>query len=99
MLRWLSQYRENYARLRRIADAIEAEYQSLPYKALLNGDYPESGDRDIDGLKVAWSASSWKKRRNDDVTVEVLFSRLLPTFFGVRPCIFFHKRPDGSVYH
>src|SRR5438093_12907408 len=96
---WLRQRRANFARLRRIAKVIETEYQSLPYETLRKGDFVASGERDIDGLRVAWTAESWKKRRSNDVTVAVLFSRVLPTLFGARPCVFFHKRPDETVYY
>src|SRR5689334_17995830 len=95
---WLTQRRANYARLRRIADTIEAEYRLLPYEALLKRDFIAFGKREIDGLVVAWTADAWPKRRSNDVAVEVLLARVLPTLFGIRPCVFFHKRPDGTVY-
>jgi hypothetical protein len=93
------EWTENWHTLRRIADVIGEEFESLPYDDLCGPADGFSGERTIDGLEVEFSAHVMEIRPNGDAQFWIDVDAPLATWFGAKPSYQFFKRPDGSVHY
>lgn len=96
---WLAIRRKNFDHLRRIADQVGKEFEKMPYAVLADPSQPVSYERDIEGIKVSFSADILRAKSNGDIDFNIDFYSDLPTLFGVKPSYRFWKRPDESVYY
>ena len=96
---FLGTLRANYALLRRAANEIGAEFESMPYAELQRPAEELSGERDYEGCRVTYSGEMYRLDRNGDIAFCVDVSARIPTLLGIKPSYQFHKRLDGSVYY
>src|SRR5215471_1631262 len=97
--KWLATRKKNFATLRSLAERIGKEFESMPYDALRDPTQPVSYEREIDGIRLTWTADVLETKSNGDIWFDIAFRAELPTVFGVMPTYSFYKRRDGTVYH
>ena len=91
--------RANFALLRRAANEIGAEFESMSYAELQRPAEELSGERDFEGCRITYSAEMYRLDPNGDIAFCIDVSAKIPTLLGVKPSYQFHKRPDGTVYY
>jgi len=96
---WLAVRRKNYELLRRIADQVGRQFEEMPYIVLADPLQPVSYEREIDGIKISWSADVVRTKPNGDIDFSIEFYSDLPTIFGAKPSHRFWKRRDETVYY
>ncbi|MCP9847656.1 hypothetical protein KBY86_12270 [Synechococcus sp. Lug-A] len=93
-----SKYRNNFILLRRAAEVVGKQYESMPYDELCGGAADESGGEfEFEGHTVGYSAYSFNVKKNGDVCFCIDIHSALPTFLGIKPSYRFLKHRDGSV--
>lgn len=93
-----SKYRNNFIFLRRAAEVVGKQYESMPYDEICGGAADDiNGEFEFEGHKVGFSAYSFNVKKNGDVCFCIDIHSTLPTIFGIKPSYQFLKHRDGSV--
>lgn len=93
-----SKYSNNFILLRRAAEVIGKQYESMPYGEFCDDAAAErSGSFEFEGNTVGYSAYSFNVKKNGDVCFCIDIHSTLPTFLGIKPSYQFVKHQDGSV--
>ena len=71
----------------------------MPYDVLRDPTKPISYEREIDGIRLTWTADVLETKSNGDIRFDMEFRAELPTVLGAMPAYSFYKRRDGTVYH
>jgi hypothetical protein len=98
MLGWLQRLKDNKVLLRKAVNAEGERFEAKSYARLRDMGDDEIVERAVEGHSLTFHAEVFGIKDNGDlsVCVEVVG---LPTLFGIKPCYYFHKRSDGSVYY
>lgn len=102
LTQWIAARRNNFQRLRRIAQQVGRAVEITPYAALRDAalrDPEPMQPRLMDGLQVRWTVEVVNIRANGDLDVNIDLHADLPTWFGVMPSYRFCKKADESVYY
>jgi hypothetical protein len=95
---FLERRRSNVAFLRRALDAVGQEFESKPYEELTRPAEELSIEREVDGVRLSFSAEAYETKKNGDLCF-VIDADGLPTFPYPGPSYHFYKRKDGSTYY